>query len=374
MKKIACKSLLLFQYIIALFFVIILVYYSLHYTDMITVSVFLIGVVIMYSMFKHAIYRDSLLKSIINLAWVIILSVSVYLFVAEDFINLIIFWLLITIFVILLFRKIKTGKSRIIIEIFLELFFYSMSLLSFAVIGLVYTVLNHYMLQGIDGNLIFVKRLIQLFLIYSGLMIPYQLKMLISSVISIDESIYTLEEQHEALNKLSLKYKLEKKYKTIWLEEEDYQIVEMFITQRVLQSLVGVSNFEYYAKIGLELRLTNKGLGIKNNNDPIEKIQVSKKQNLKAFIKTCIQMKLFTTIMIILFGGATIFLFVIILLMVIQVISIIKSNIVLLLIIGLPITFCLWITNVISDMNVKFHKLWSENKEELIKKDIDEEN
>lgn len=371
MKKVT-KSLLAIQYIVALFFVIILVYYFSQYIQQLAISGVMIGVVIMYSMFKHTIYRDSLLKSIINLMWVIILTASFYLFITQNFVSLLIFWVLIIILSIIFFTNIKIGKSRILVEIFLEFSFYLLSLITFLALGFVYVLFDNYILNDVPQNYIFIKRIIQLFFIYCGLMIPYQVKMLMSNAISIDESIYTLEEQTNLINNLVNKYGIKEEFKTIMLADEDYQMIEMFINQKVFQSLTGVSHFEHYAKNGIKLRITYKGSGIKNNI-PEEKINITKEQNIKSFLKTCNQMKLFACIVIVFSGFTTIFCITIVLQTLSQIIDIVKSNLLSLTIIGTLMTCGLWMGHTIWTMNENFHKLWKENQEKILEENKQKE-
>lgn len=366
MKEQTLKILL---YILSLLIVILLIIPLFKLSNTILFSGILIGVVIMYSMLKHTIYRDSLIKSIINFAWVMIILVSGYLVIINYIALLIIFLLLIFVFMCMLFSKIKNGRARIGIEIFVEFIFYFTSLIAILVLALVYAILNTYIFAKLGDYEKIIKTFIQIYFIYAGLMVPHQFKLWLSSIISIDESIYSIEEQTELLNILIKKYDIKREYKLLTIEENDMQKVEMFIDQKVLQAITGTSNFEHYAQIGIELRLTAKGDTIKVSNlSNINQNRVSAWENVKAFFTTWNEMRLFGTLFSFFIALSVLFIVSLVIDAFQYIIIAFISHAAIVILLSITITVALIIGYVINRQNEKFNKRWDENKKKYTKK------
>lgn len=371
MKKQVLKVLL---YILSLVIVIILITPLFKLCNTILISGILIGVIIMYSMFKHTLYRDSLIKSVINFTWVVVLAITAYLFVINNVLLLIIFWSIIFILIYILFRKIKAGKTRIGIEIFVEFLFYLTSLVTILVLMLLYAILDVYILDKLNEYERFIKRLIQLYFIYAGLMIPYQFKMWVSSIISIDESIYSIEEQTKLLNSLIEKYGIEREYKVLKIEDVDMQKVEMFIEQKVFQTLTGNSNFEYYAKIGIDLRMTSKGNTIKVNSiTNVEENKMPFKDEVKTYFSTIREMPLYGTFLLIFFGTSAIYVIYLAYETLKYIIQIAVSHMLIILFLVPLLTLGFLIAHLIERKNIKFNNLWNEKRKEKLEK-VKEQN
>lgn len=360
MKEQAVKLLL---YIFSLLIDIILITPLIKLDHRILFCGILIGVVIMYSMLKHTIYRDSLIKSIINFAWVLVLAITAYLFVTANIILLTLFWVLIFLLTFLLFRQIKQGKTRIGIEIFVEFVFYCTSFVVLLILMLVYAIFDVYILEKLGDYEKVIGRFIQLYFIYAGLVIPYQFKMWVSSIISIDESIYSIEEQTRLLNLLIEKYCIDSEYKVLKIDEVDMQKVEMFINQKVLQALTGTSNFEYYSKIGIDLRLTSKGNTIKVNSIPhIGDDKISFKDEVKTYFSTVREMPFYGIFLLIFFGTSALYVVYLLFETLKYIFQIAASNKLIIFTLIIAISIALLIVYVIEKKNKKFNNLWNEKR------------